>query len=89
MPGLEDLYREIILDHYRTPRNRGELAPPASKVPLAPLSPKLTAQSSFTLNLISPTVNGTISATHTPLLNGVKVKSGDAPQLLYPEPTTP
>ena len=31
MPGLEDLYREIILDHYRTPRNRGELpTPPAS-----------------------------------------------------------
>ena len=29
MPGLDDLYREIILDHYRTPRNRGELAPPA------------------------------------------------------------
>jgi nitrogen fixation NifU-like protein len=29
MPGLEDLYREIILDHYRTPRNRGELQPPA------------------------------------------------------------
>ena len=29
MPGLEDLYREIILDHHRTPRNRGELAPPA------------------------------------------------------------
>jgi nitrogen fixation NifU-like protein len=28
MPGLEDLYREIILDHYRTPRNRGELATP-------------------------------------------------------------
>ena len=25
MPGLEDLYREIILDHYRNPRNRGEL----------------------------------------------------------------
>ena len=32
MPGLEDLYREIILDHYRTPRNRGELEPPAVKV---------------------------------------------------------
>jgi nitrogen fixation NifU-like protein len=32
MPGLEDLYREIILDHYRTPRNRGELDPPAVKV---------------------------------------------------------
>jgi nitrogen fixation NifU-like protein len=33
MPGLEDLYREIILDHYRSPRNRGELAvPPAHKV---------------------------------------------------------
>jgi nitrogen fixation NifU-like protein len=31
MPGLEDLYREIILDHYRTPRNRGELEPPAIK----------------------------------------------------------
>lgn len=30
MPGLEDLYREIILDHHRNPRNRGELAPPAS-----------------------------------------------------------
>jgi nitrogen fixation NifU-like protein len=33
MPGLEDLYREIILDHYRSPRNRGELpAPPATRV---------------------------------------------------------
>jgi nitrogen fixation NifU-like protein len=28
MAGLEDLYREIILDHYRNPRNRGELASP-------------------------------------------------------------
>ncbi|MEC6987287.1 MAG: SUF system NifU family Fe-S cluster assembly protein, partial [Actinomycetota bacterium] len=33
MPGLEDLYREIILDHYRNPRNRGELeTPPAISV---------------------------------------------------------
>jgi nitrogen fixation NifU-like protein len=33
MPGLEDLYREIILDHYRNPRNRGELpSPPAVRV---------------------------------------------------------
>src|SRR5437868_8453561 len=33
MPGLEDLYREIILDHYRNPRNRGELpTPPARRV---------------------------------------------------------
>jgi len=24
--SLEDLYREVILDHYRSPRNRGELA---------------------------------------------------------------
>lgn len=33
MSGLEDLYREIILDHYRNPRNRGELAaPPAHRV---------------------------------------------------------
>src|SRR5918999_2436801 len=32
MPGLEDLYREIILDHYRNPRNRGELpSPPAQR----------------------------------------------------------
>jgi nitrogen fixation protein NifU and related proteins len=31
--GLDDLYREIILDHYRTPRNRGELpSPPATRV---------------------------------------------------------
>src|SRR5215471_12455635 len=33
MPGLEDLYREIILDHYRSRRNVGELpVPPAHKV---------------------------------------------------------
>ena len=33
MPDLEDLYREIILDHYRSPRNRGELpTPPAHRV---------------------------------------------------------
>jgi nitrogen fixation protein NifU and related proteins len=33
MPGIEDLYREIILDHYRSPRNRGELeSPPALRV---------------------------------------------------------
>ena len=31
--ALEDLYREIILDHYRSPRNRGELqSPPAHRV---------------------------------------------------------
>jgi nitrogen fixation NifU-like protein len=30
--GLEDLYREIILDHYRSPRNKGELSvPPAHR----------------------------------------------------------
>jgi nitrogen fixation NifU-like protein len=33
MSGLEDLYREIILDHYRSPRNRGELeSPPAQRL---------------------------------------------------------
>src|SRR5215467_12145602 len=33
MAGLEDLYREIILDHYRSRRNVGELpVPPAHKV---------------------------------------------------------
>jgi nitrogen fixation NifU-like protein len=32
MPGLEDLDREIILDHDRSPRNRGELeSPPARR----------------------------------------------------------
>ncbi len=31
MSNLDDLYREIILDHYRTPRNRGELPDPAIK----------------------------------------------------------
>jgi len=32
MSGLEDLYREIILDHYRAPRNKGTLeSPPAIK----------------------------------------------------------
>ena len=30
MTGLEDLYKEVILDHYRSPRNKGELpTPPA------------------------------------------------------------
>jgi nitrogen fixation protein NifU and related proteins len=33
MSNLEDLYREVILDHYRSPRNRGELStPPAIRV---------------------------------------------------------
>ncbi len=33
MPDLEELYREIILDHYRSPRNSGELeSPPAHRV---------------------------------------------------------
>lgn len=31
MAGLEDLYREVIQDHYRYPRNKGTLEPPASK----------------------------------------------------------
>ncbi|CAG4925101.1 MULTISPECIES: Fe-S cluster assembly sulfur transfer protein SufU [Acidithrix] len=32
MQGLEDLYREIILDHYKNPRNSGTLeSPPALK----------------------------------------------------------
>jgi len=31
--SLEDLYREIILDHYRNPRNRGDLpSPPALRM---------------------------------------------------------
>jgi len=32
MADLEELYREIILDHYRSPRNKGELpSPPAHR----------------------------------------------------------
>jgi nitrogen fixation protein NifU and related proteins len=31
MAGLEDLYREVIQDHYRYPRNKGILEPPAFK----------------------------------------------------------
>ncbi|MDA8374260.1 MAG: SUF system NifU family Fe-S cluster assembly protein [Actinomycetota bacterium] len=32
MQGLEDLYREIILDHYKNPRNSGQLdSPPAHR----------------------------------------------------------
>jgi nitrogen fixation NifU-like protein len=32
MTGLNDLYWEIILDHYRSPRNCGELpVPPAHR----------------------------------------------------------
>ena len=27
-PGLDDLYRDIIIDHYRNPRNRGRLDAP-------------------------------------------------------------
>ena len=30
--GLEDLYQQIILDHYRKPRHRGELAAPSVEV---------------------------------------------------------
>jgi nitrogen fixation NifU-like protein len=25
--SLEELYKEVILDHYRTPRNKGQLDP--------------------------------------------------------------
>ena len=42
MAGLEDLYREIILDHYRAPRNRGELAVPP------PIASKASTRSAAT-----------------------------------------
>jgi len=32
MAGLEDLYQELILDHYRRPRHRGELEAPTFSV---------------------------------------------------------
>ncbi|HLI26854.1 MAG TPA: SUF system NifU family Fe-S cluster assembly protein [Chloroflexota bacterium] len=28
LPSLDELYREVILDHYQSPRNRGRLADP-------------------------------------------------------------
>jgi nitrogen fixation NifU-like protein len=31
-PQLDDLYRDLILDHYRHPHNRGELEHPTAKV---------------------------------------------------------
>jgi nitrogen fixation protein NifU and related proteins len=31
-PNLDDLYRDLILDHYRHPRNRGNLEHPSAKV---------------------------------------------------------
>ena len=31
-PQFDDFYREIILDHYRKPRNRGELEAPTQRV---------------------------------------------------------
>ena len=31
MASLDALYKEIILDHYRSPRNQGELEPPAHR----------------------------------------------------------
>lgn len=31
MSSLEELYKEVILDHYKNPRNIGELEPPAIK----------------------------------------------------------
>lgn len=30
--ALDDLYREIILDHYQNPRNRGELGQPSVRI---------------------------------------------------------
>ena len=30
--ALEELYREVILDHYRSPRNRGALEAPTAHV---------------------------------------------------------
>ncbi len=29
--SLEDLYREVILDHYRSPRNKGHLENPDAR----------------------------------------------------------
>ncbi|MFQ5879665.1 MAG: iron-sulfur cluster assembly scaffold protein, partial [Dehalococcoidia bacterium] len=29
-PELDELYKEVILDHYRDPRNRGRLAAPSA-----------------------------------------------------------
>ncbi len=56
MPGLEDLYREIILDHYRNPRNRGELpSPPAQRA--EGFNPLCGDQIVLTLDIDSGVIN--------------------------------
>ena len=45
------------------PAVTARLSPSASKVPSAPVSPRLLPQSSFNLNLISPSKSVTTSAT--------------------------
>ena len=57
MPGLEDLYREIILDHYRNPRNRGELPVPAG----APQSRGSTRCAATRCRCTSTSTDGTVT----------------------------
>ncbi len=53
--ALEDLYREVILDHYRNPRNRGHLdSPDATAQGVNPLcGDELTVEISFDGDVVS------------------------------------
>ena len=53
--ALEDLYREVILDHYRNPRNRGQLdAPTATAEGVNPLcGDEISLQLSITDDVVS------------------------------------
>ena len=53
--ALEDLYREVILDHYRNPRNRGHLdSPDATAQGVNPLcGDEVTIEISFNGDVVS------------------------------------
>jgi cysteine desulfurase / selenocysteine lyase len=58
MPGLEDLYREIILDHYRNPRNR------ASSRCRRPTGPRGSTRCAATRSWSTSTSTATASSRH-------------------------
>ncbi len=57
MAGLEDLYKEIIIDHYRSPRNKGELRrqPPGPKASTRSAETRSLSISMLTTTGSSPT----------------------------------
>src|SRR5260370_6215003 len=51
-PKLSELYQELILDHYRRPRNKGTLAEPTASVSLLRRSEEHTSELQSHLNLV-------------------------------------